>query len=91
MLLAKQLGIKIYCHSVIYSLWDDVRDLLSEKLPVEMEEAQLGQATVAQIFPITDRAEKKKKAKAPIAMPIKPTGVEEEDAAAAAAAATQRK
>jgi len=62
-LLAKQLGIKIFAHSVIYSLWDDVRDLVSERLPTEMEEVSVGQATVAQLFPLTDVKEKRRKAK----------------------------
>jgi translation initiation factor IF-2 len=90
-LLAKQLGIKIYSHPVIYSLWDDIRDLLSEKLPSELEEGHVGQATVAQLFPLTDVKEKKKKAKAkaaqlpPPALTAGPLSPEEHQASIIAA------
>lgn len=60
LLLAKQKGIRIFTHQVIYSLWDDVRDLMSEKLPVEMEEAPLGSAEVQQLFPLSSNGGKKK-------------------------------
>jgi len=90
-LLAKQLNIRIFTHPVIYTLWDDIRALLSERLPTEMEDSVIGQATVAQLFPLSDNKEKKRKAKAkasaaPTLVPTVPTP---EEAAAAEAAAAQ--
>lgn len=59
-LLAKQKGITIFHHPVIYSLWDDIRALLSERLPAEMEEVEVGQASVQQLFPLSGGGGKKK-------------------------------
>jgi translation initiation factor IF-2 len=90
--LAKQLGIRLFFHPVIYTLWDDIRALLSERLPAEMEDQLMGQATVAQLFPLSDNkaVKRKAKAKAAAAPPsLVPTVATPEEAAASDALAAE--
>ncbi|KAL5008472.1 hypothetical protein ScPMuIL_014053 [Solemya velum] len=51
---AKTKNVEVKLHKVIYKLFDDLRESLSEKLPMSQEEEVLGQANVLQVFNITD-------------------------------------
>jgi translation initiation factor IF-2 len=58
-ILAKQKGIALYLHPVIYSCWDDVRNVLSSKLPLEKDEIIVGEASVLQLFPVNSKKKSK--------------------------------
>jgi len=61
-LLARIKGIRIICHNVMYSLWDEAQRIVSERLPVEMVEKEVGVATIAQLFHITLNKKQKNQA-----------------------------
>ncbi|CAK7230353.1 translation initiation factor IF-2 [Sporothrix bragantina] len=50
--LAEDAGVKILDHSVIYHLVDEIKEMLSEKLPMLVSTRVLGEAEVLQVFPI---------------------------------------
>ena len=50
--LAKQLGVKIIQHNIIYELVDRVREAMADCLDAELRESKLGAAEIRQIFNI---------------------------------------
>ncbi|TLD28455.1 hypothetical protein PspLS_03424, partial [Pyricularia sp. CBS 133598] len=58
--LADQKGVRIMDHSIIYHLVDEVKAVLSEKLPPSISFKVNGEAEVLQVFPINIKARKYK-------------------------------
>lgn len=54
--LAKQEGIKIVMHSIIYELIENVKESMAELLDPELKENKLGAAEVRQVFAVTKGA-----------------------------------
>lgn len=56
--LASQKGVRILDHSIIYHLVDDVKAVMSEKLPPSISYKVNGEAEVLQVFPINTKGRK---------------------------------
>jgi len=51
--LAKQEGVEIHLHSIIYELLDQVRDAMAGLLPPEVREKIVGHAEIKQVFEVS--------------------------------------
>ncbi|CAK7266730.1 translation initiation factor IF-2 [Sporothrix epigloea] len=58
--MAEDAGVAILDHSVIYHLVDEVKEMLSSKLPMLVTSKVLGEAEVLQVFPINIRGKEYK-------------------------------
>ena len=58
--MAEDAGVAILDHSVIYHLVDEIKEMLSEKLPPLITSRVLGEAEVLQVFPINIRGKEYK-------------------------------
>lgn len=56
--LAENLGVQIKYHNIIYKLVDDVKEELNKRLPPKEVEEVLGEASILQLFEITDGKKK---------------------------------
>lgn len=57
--LAEKAGVKIMDHNIIYKLIDDIKEVLSEKLPPSITLRVTGEAEVQQVFEITVKGRQK--------------------------------